>query len=87
MKKGFAIMLPQVLPPELNVFLKSYLYVFHDQNFLICSECEAQYPFVSASIVRNDKSKKEWSVMIPTQYVLAVADMSDPQSLPIGFAP
>ena len=85
MKQAYAVLLPRDLPQELLVFLEGYLFLLHEQNFLLCSDLTNQGNFLEMSALRNDNSKKEWRVRLPTQYALGVADVSDKDNFPIGF--
>ena len=80
-----AILLPKTIPQKLLVMFDGYLHQFHEQNFLLCSSFEDCGFFLKIEMKHNDKNKPDWSVRIQTQYVLAIADMSNNESYPIGF--
>ena len=85
MKKSYAVLLPKTLPEELHAFLKDYLFLFHEQNFLLCYSFENLGNYFEADILQNNKSKKTWKVQLQIQYALAIAEANDSENNPIGF--
>lgn len=81
----YAVLLPTAIPQELLSLLKSYLHLDNGLNVLFCSEFEQQGHFVRMVMLKNNDHKKTGVVFLPTQYVLAVADLSDKESFPLGF--
>jgi hypothetical protein len=85
MKKDYAVLLPKTLPQEILALLDGYFYVFFEQNFLLCSDVSDLGYFSELEVLKNDKSKRVWKIKLPNLYILAVADMSDKEAIPIGF--
>lgn len=85
MSKQYAALLPKTLPQELLSFLSDYIYDLHGENFLLCTSQLSEGYFLELVILKNDKSKRPWTVSIPHHYILAVADMSEIDEQQIGF--
>lgn len=85
MNHRYAVLFHKTPPQELLALFEDYFYSFHDQKFLLCYSFENLGAFSLLEIMHTDKSKKPWRVQVQTQYVLAVADMSNVDNVPIGF--
>jgi len=85
---AFGVLLTKSLPEEVLRFLTRYIQEVGDgDRYLFSSVFEIRHPFVELEILRNDGTDYQWKVKLPLQYVLAVADGTDPQTrLKMGFS-
>ena len=76
---AYSVLLPRSLPPEVLSFLAGYLFVVGEEDqYLFSEKFEIRWPFVELLLLNTDPAKeKQWSVRLPTQYVLAVAEQSE----------
>ena len=82
----FAVCISRALPQDVLGTLAGYV---REESpgplYLACSEVVVHSPFVHLTALRSDDSGKVLKIRLPTQYVLAMVDLSDEAALPIGF--
>ena len=86
-KPALAILLPQELPQEVQIFLADHIFVIGENHFLLSYSFDVGGYFVALEILMNDKSKKTRKVQLPVQYVLSVAQIREEDEKKIGFVP
>jgi hypothetical protein len=82
-KQAYAVILHSGVPPEfLSLMDGGHLQEAKGLTYLLCNRIENIGNFVVADVL-NDKNSS-WMVHIPVGYIVAIADLSEPNSAP-GF--
>jgi hypothetical protein len=73
--RTYCLVLHPDVPASLLQLFEAYIHEHRDMQWLFCSEPSFNNGFVSVSILK-EKDSSGWVVQIPSDYVLAIADMS-----------
>lgn len=81
---AYAIFFREPILPELLSLLGGYIHTSNNLSYIACNSVEHLGAFVLATVIKNKKDTYPWPVQIPVGCVLAIADLSKPNSGP-GF--
>ena len=85
--KGHAVLIHPSTPEELFAMLKKDIRTFGKMKMLFASSVSyEQFGFLEVVIVAA-KDRKAWRISIPSQYILAIADLPEPLEIEgrLGF--
>ena len=82
----YGVILPPELPPSLLSILENYLFYVDEQPFLLSRTVDHVGGFVALDTLKNgnDNTHKSRKTLIPSNYIVAIVDMTEEQHIP-GF--
>jgi hypothetical protein len=88
--KGHAVLLHPNTPSSLLAMMKNYIHVYGEITMIFSSSVSYEaYGFLEILAIPDDKKREKCRVSIPSQYILAIADVQTDlgNEAPLGFRP
>jgi len=86
--QAYAVFLQPNLPQELNTLLAQHVQVLQENGatmqFVYCTRFESFARFLECDVVKADEREKNWTVYIPLELVITIAEVGPDKPGP-GF--